>query len=505
MNLRLRNNALAGLLEQVAVGATYFLFYGILVRVFGASDVGVVSLVLVLSSVGQFANVGFGSALMRYLPMYEGRGDRARSLHAIESAMICATVCYSIALAIIYYPFELLITMQVGQGHAAAVHSMMVPATINVLVLGIGAVTSAALSALMRSDLRAISNVFGSAICLGVLIGGAPVFGPVAAFWALAAQSVAALIASWFFLRRTLPGLNLIPRRLSREMIGELVRFGYKLQAQALLLTAVEPVSRLLIAHYGSLAQVAYFSMSARLLWQVRLLIYSAAQPVLSAFAYLREHDPERRQALYAAFSSIIGLASILGLSATVAASPFIAELWLGSREEAFELYVAILAVGWLGMTANLGSYFNAYSIGHLRYNLFSHVVMAAFNVVAGPTLGMAFGPVGVVAAMSASLLLAGAVISIGNRRLEPAPPAAAFKADIIAFALGCAAAALAVAAYHWCRVEWSSVPSAAVAGALWMLVMTPALLNHPGRPAATRFLSFRAARNLEEGQSAGP
>ena len=135
MKLRMRRNVVAASAEQILVGITFFVIYGVLVRRVGPEGVGVLSLVLVLSSIGSLANIGFGSALLRFVPMYEGRRDREMSVLAIESAVICSAIFYGALLALIYYPFQLLVSAQVGQAHAADVRSMMLPATITVVCL----------------------------------------------------------------------------------------------------------------------------------------------------------------------------------------------------------------------------------------------------------------------------------------------------------------------------------------------------------------------------------
>ncbi|RYD68451.1 MAG: lipopolysaccharide biosynthesis protein [Sphingomonadales bacterium] len=495
MNLRLRSNAIMAVAEQLVVGITFFVLYGVLIRSVGAEQVGILSLVLVLTSVGQLANIGFGSALLRAIPMHEGRGERHLSIASIETSALCSALFYGGLLLIAYYPFQYLITIQAGPQYAPTIAAMMVPATINVFAMGLGAVSTAGLSSIMRNDLRAVANIVGGILCLAIVFLATPRYGVVAGFWALAAQSIFVLLATWLFLYRQLPGLHLIPRRLNRTVMRDLVKVGYKLQLQSLLVMALEPLSRLLIGHFGTLSQVTYFSMAARYVMQMRGIVYSASQPILSAFSYLRESDPARQQQLYATFSTVIGLAAIAMLSATAAAAPFVGELWIGKREPLFEGFAILQSLGWLAVTVILGSYFNAYSLGFLRYNLGSHVVMAVANLVLGVALGWAFGPWGVVVALTISLVLAGLIMGIGNARFQPHGSRFLSLSNMATLALGCAAVGTAVAGYHFVRGYWPMLASGLASGVIWAAVMLPAFAFHSERGLILNLLRLRIKR----------
>lgn len=480
MKIELRGNALAGAAEQIVVGATFLIFYGVAIREAGAEVVGVLSLVLVLASLGTMANVGFGGAIARFAPMYEGRGDRLSTVLCVETAILCTVSLYGALLAAVYIPFQAFIVSQTGPAHAALVRDLMPPAVAYVFAMGVGSVTTGALTTLQRSDLRFGANAVGAAVCLAFVILATPKYGVVAAMWGLAAQAAVVLVLTWFFLRKALPELGWAPYRFNRSLAVELVRLGFNLQLQSLLLVALEPVSRLLLGQFGSLAQVTYFSMSSRFVIQVRAILFAAAQPVLSAFSYLRESNPAALDELYVRACAMIGLVAVLALSATAAAAPFIGEVWIGSRQEVFVTFVAIQTVGWLAVTVVLGSYFNAYSLGYMRYNLGGHVAMAATNLTLGPLLGWLLGPVGVVAALTLSLVVAGTIMGVGNARLNARHKSYDFRAEaplLISAAIG---VALAVAGYGWLRTQFPPIVAGLGSGLVWLCVVAPAAVMHP-------------------------
>lgn len=480
MRINLRGNAAAAALEQVVVGASFLIFYGLLIRQLGAAVVGVVSLVLVLGSVGALASGGLGSSVARFAPLYEGRGDRRSTVACIETILLCTGALYLAILAAAYFPLQALIVSQAGDGYADLVPALMAPAAVYVFLMGAASVTTLGLTALQRSDLRLRANVTGAVVCLAGVYWAVPIYGASAAIWALAAQAGVVLIMTWIQLRRILPELGAVPFRFRLSMARQLIGLGANLQVQTLLVAALEPTARLLIGHFGGLADVTYFSMASRFILQVRALVFAGAQPLLSAFSFLGESDPEALKALYAKAHLFIGYISLLGLSAAAAASPFVGETWIGERRAMFVISSVLLAAGWVVNTMVLAPYFIAYAKGRMTWNLVAHIVMLATSVILGLALATVWRAHGVVVGMAVGLLASGLIMGIGNAGLAPTP--SPMRAHLVLGAATIAAAALAIAAYDVLRPLAPPVVSGLGAGALWLVTVLPAAWMHPAR-----------------------
>jgi O-antigen/teichoic acid export membrane protein len=484
MRVSLRGNAVAGTLEQVILGLAFLVFYGLLIRIAGAELVGVLSLVLVLASIGSMTGAGFASALSHFVPLFEGRGDRAATVDCVQTTLFCTAGLYALMLGVSYVPFTILISDQAGADHAGLVPELMIPATLHVFFLGVGATTTLALTALHRSDLRLWATLAGAIVGLTVLFGSAFRFGILAGAWALVAQSGTIAIVSWFQLSRVLPELGWLPHRFDRPMAKKLFGLGMNLQVQTLLVSGLEPVTRLLIGQFGSLAAVAYFSMANRFVLQMRALIYSGAQPVLAAFSHARASAPATLASLYRRTSATVGFIAIGIFSATAGAAPFVGEVWIGDRQEDFVSFTAVLALGWLVNTMALPAYFHAYSLGRMTWSLVGHSLLFGLNLVLGWLLGLAYGAEGVVAGMGGALLISGLLLGIGNGRYAPADETARFTLrHHVPLAL-CAllATAAAIAAYDWLRDLASPAISGVASGIAWAVIVAPVTWFHPAR-----------------------
>lgn len=498
MKPNLRGNAAAAAGEQLVVGLTYFAFYGLLIRLAGAEQVGVVSLVMVLPSLVSMTSTGFASALSHFLPVFEGQRDRIATIACVETTLLCTALLYCIALIVAFLPFQALIEAQVGPEQVSLVRAMMVPAVIQVFFLGVGATSGLALTALHRSDLRLWSTVAGGLIALAVLGFGAPRFGVVAALWGLAAQSAAIAVIGWLMLARILPGMPLLPRHIDRTMAGRLLSLGLNMQAQSLLVSGVEPVTRLLLGQFGSLSAVAYFSLANRFVLQMRALLYAAAQPVLPAFSHARAAGAGELAALYGRTEALMALAAVITFSAAAGAAPFIGEVWIGEREPAFVAFTIILAAGWFTNSLTLTAYFNAYSLGKMSPSLVGHVVLFVLNAAAGAILGWFYGAIGVVGGMGLALLLSSVALYAGNRVYTPLRSRELrLRRPVLVVSAGVVAATIAVSTYAWLHSTVPPLVGGVGAGFAWIAVMGPVLWFQPVAKTAWSNLRSRTAEPL--------
>lgn len=493
MRIDLRGNSASAALEQVVVGIAFLAFYGILIRQVGAAQVGVLSLVLTLSSVGALASGGIGSAIARLAPLYEGNKDRRSTVIAIETTLLCSLALYVLVLGLAYFPLQALLLSQVGPAKAGLVKAMMPATALYVLLMGLSAATTLSLTALQRSDLRLWASVAGAMACLAGVWLLVPRYGVQAAVWSLAMQVTITLGLTWMQLRRILPELAWLPWRCRPDIIRQVVGMGANLQAQTLLIAALEPIARLTIGHFGVLADVTFFSMASRFIIQVRALVFAGAQPLLSAFSFLSETNTTEVRELFERANLIIGFTSLLALSAAAGAAPFVGEIWIGQRNSLFVVSTLLLAAGWAINTLVLASYFFAYARNQMTWNLLAHVLMLGVSVGLGALLASRLGAVGVVAGIAAGLAVSGLVMGIGNAAIAPLP--IPWRTHILFGACATVAVALAILTYDQLRPICGTWLSGIGSGLAWAAIMLPAAWLHPARPLIVAIFKTGAAR----------
>jgi hypothetical protein len=79
--------------------------------------------------------------------------------------------------------------------------------------------------------------------------------------------------------------------------------------------------------------------------------------------------------------------------------------LWIGEQVEMFHVSAFLLTVGFAVNTLSAPAYFMNVGEGELRWNVWSHALLAFLTAALGFTLGDSFGAIGVVVAAVAALV----------------------------------------------------------------------------------------------------
>ncbi|KJV04989.1 lipopolysaccharide biosynthesis protein [Methylocucumis oryzae] len=495
MTKPLKINASAAVLEQVIVGLSFFIIYGVLYRQAGAERVGILSLVMIMANLGSMAGAGFASALSHFVPKLESEGRRKETIEYIDTTILCSIAIYIVVLGIIYVPFVDFIGKQVGLAHTELVNGLAPLAVIYTLFLGVGSANSLILTALQRNDLRLWSTGIGAIVGLAVLVICAPSYGIVGGALAMNAQVVTTTFMAWLQLTKILPELGPMPSKFGKSTARKVVNLGTNVQVQTLLLAAIEPTTRLFLGHFGSLSAVADFSLASRFVIQVRALIFSGAQPLLSAFSHQR-NNPSKLAYLYGIAQTTVTTLAIIIFSGAIAAAPFIQEIWTGDSSGKFTVFVIWLAIGWMANTLTLPAYFNSYSLGKMNGSLFGHMILCFINIIFGAGLAFRFGSDGAVAGMAAALIISAILLGHTNGRFTPieAPPPFNWR-DAALLVLGIFAAAIGLNAYLVLRSNMPPIFAGIACGIIWAALLSPALLFNDVLRATTTKLRIRIGR----------
>jgi O-antigen/teichoic acid export membrane protein len=489
-NLRLKLNAGLGMLEQVVTAAVYVVTFGYLFRTLGAESVGLLSLVLTLASVGQIANLGLGSGLLRLIPLEEARQTTGEISRLIETAMSCTFVLFVAFAVISYVPFRDYIMLRADPKWVEEISLLVGLASIYTVVLNVAAVVQAALSALQRHFVRNLISICTMSISLGVTLAMVPHFGVAGALSAMLTQAFLALVASCFALRKLVPGVRWLPFRFDWSKARGLLAFGVQMQLMGIAMALVEPLSRIYLAHFGTLAQVAIFAMAWRFVVQGRSVLFAMGYALVPSFGLLDATDKLRTDRIYMRFNQVFSLLTVATFGMLAVSAPAVGELWLGTRQPDFSSYTFMLLMGWLAHTLYLGPYLRSLAAGRLGASIAAHAMLAGSNAVLGWLAGERWGTMGVVAATAASLFVSGAFQAFFNaRKFAVMEGTFAFRHDALAVVMGTAATISMLLSY----AEWreagmvSSLFIATTIGSVG-LVMWVAWI-HPGRKAILQIL----------------
>lgn len=404
-------NAAANMGEQLILGVTMFVMYGYLARQCGLAQIGIMSLALVIGQAAQTANIGMASALNRFVPMAASRGDDEGLAKYIETALITTTLFFIIFCIISYWPLYFFVTSTASYDLQEIAGQMVLPATLYVLFLNLSLVPLTALAALQKATIRSIFSSVSAIIGLIAIFIFVPFYGIKAAIWVMALQSLFMFIASWIYLATQVEFLHKIPISLDVNKGKELFKLGISMQLISIFLLFLEPITRFYIGYFGTLEQLAVFTMAWRMVVQIRGLIYYAATAMLPVFALLNETDVTHRNETLRKFNSALSLIAIPIFFTIILISNNIGFLWLGNTNSDFTVYTILLSLFTIPNTICIGIYLMATGSGIIKGNIIAHATMAGANIILGAIFTYSYGGIGGVISISISLLIVSLLI----------------------------------------------------------------------------------------------
>lgn len=394
---RLLANAVYSLLQVVVAGVCLFLLYRFLLVTLGAEQLGIWSLVLATASVTQVANIGLSGGTVRFVAKYMAMDDRESASSVVQTAAATIGIVLAVILAGCYPLVRFALSYFVTPRSFPLALEILPFAMVSLWLTNVASVFTGGLEGCQRFDVRCALQGGGVVLQLLLCLVLAPRYGLPGVAYAAVLLSASVLIASWLFLKRSLPALSLPPGGWSLKIFKELAGYGVRFQVITLVVQFYDPVTKGLISRFGGLAFLGYYEMANRLVTQVRALVVSANQVVVPHFANINETAPQDIPAAYRKMYNFLIFITLPLFTVLFVGMPFISVAWIGYYEHMFVFTGALLSGGWFVNTLNAPAYFLHLGTGEMKWNLISHVAIGILNVVLGYSLGTiigGFGPV---------------------------------------------------------------------------------------------------------------
>ena len=91
---RIAVNVASSVIQVIITGLVYFFVYRILVLRLGVDLLGVWSLIVATASISNLSNLGFSSAVIKYVAEYKARGDTERINRIINTSIISIALLF---------------------------------------------------------------------------------------------------------------------------------------------------------------------------------------------------------------------------------------------------------------------------------------------------------------------------------------------------------------------------------------------------------------------------
>jgi O-antigen/teichoic acid export membrane protein len=489
---RIITNTSAAVAQALFSAVLLFFLYRFLIANLGIEKLGIWSLVLATTSVSRISAFGLAGSIVPFVAKYLARDAEHDASRVIQTASISLAVLLG-GLVFLLYPLFVWVLSKIIPGPEIIYALEILPYAMVSLVVGaIAGIYSSGLDACQRIDIRSLINIGSGVFYFLLVVLLVPDYALVGVAISQLSRAAIILFVTVIFLRRLLPTLPVIPYQWTARLFREMFSYGVKFQVITISMMLVDPVTKALMARYGSLSLVGYYEMSNRMLEQVRTLLMSANRVLVPVFATVLEKAGNINRLYLNSYSLMLYLAVPI-FGAVVAAAPLISLLWIGKYEDVFVLFTMILVCGWVLNTLSYPAYFVGLGSEKLRANVVGYITMGIANVLFGLLLALYFGGIGVVVGRVSALLLGSAILVMIFHRDNRIGLSKLFRKEDRFYVLtAIAGATIAMVLYSTLTSQAGEFYAALLAFLSFFPIMGVAFWRHSMRARMFRWLGVR-------------
>lgn len=274
-----------------------------------------------------------------------------------------------------------------------------------------GGIFAAALDGFQRIEIKNIILTSGSLLYLLLTFMLVPKYGLFGVVYAQIFQAFLSFLFNLSFVKIIFPAYPLMKYRWNKATFKEIFQYSIKFQGITVAQLLYDPITKSLITKFGGLDATGYYEMANRLILRVRSLIISANQVLVPTYATIFEESIENVKNLYIRNMNYVIYLTIPLFLFVIAITPLISVFWIGYYEEYFVNFLVVLTIAWGINIFSAPAYFAILGIGELNWNLISHIIIGALNLILGITMGYFGGSMFVVYAWSIALIIGSSII----------------------------------------------------------------------------------------------
>lgn len=415
--LNLRKNVSFAVGEFAINMALLFFSYRLIILQGGLEAVGVWATLYAWTTLIRLGDAGVAGAAARFLALWDITKEPERIRAHGETALLTNLVQFGLLALIGYMALSPFVSGIVGEAHAAEAMTILPFMMLGFFLLNISGTVLGILQGLHLGYRRSQLSVLGTSIQLAAVLALVPAYGLMGLALAQILQHAIIAIIGWWIARR-LMGSRSVPTRF--DWPAFLAMLGYSLKAQVVNIAngLVEPVSKMLVGHFGGMATQGLFELAYKTVLLPRNLIGTGVTAMIPAMTALFQENRAELQRLYTRAFRLSALSMGAAVLALIALAPIPSWFWLGRVDETYWLYVSLVACGFFFNVIGIPAYVIGMASGHMRNNIIITLGTLAGLFFVGYLLGSRFDGDGAVVASTVMTGLCGFFIWLTNRKL---------------------------------------------------------------------------------------
>lgn len=417
LHFNVRKNIIFSAIAFTCNIALVFLSYRLVINKSGLEAIGLWSTMYAWTTIIRLGDAGMVNASLRFIALCDPIKDRERLRGYLETGLIANIILFS-TLGVIGYVVLYWNINGIVERRFIAEGLQVLPLMITSFVLlNVSSVLMGSLQGLhlgyINSQISIVSNIV-QITCVLVLV---PNYGIKGLAWSQIIQYCFTVTTAWYYVQKMTSYKRILPTTFSITAFREMVGFSVKAQAANIANGLFEPLSKILVGHFGGLQAVGLYELAYKTVSLTRNVVVTAMSATLPAMTTMFSTSRSEVQSFYQKVVRLnIRFASVL-LIIVACATPLISRLWIGHVQKQYILYCILISAGFIVNAYGAPAYQLGTASGHMKNNIITTFLSLAILLGLGSILGSILGSGGVVFAAGLALAICGFLVKLLNER----------------------------------------------------------------------------------------
>ena len=365
---------------NVVIALSQFIVYSFINKSLGKEILGVWSLVVAATSIGQISSFGFSSSLVRYLPemfLKNQHENITRILGTINFSNFFLTLPI---LLLLYFPAIQYAEHLLNQQQLLIFKSVIPLSMAGLFINNLFSVYSYLLDAMQKYYLRCIIQIIGWVFFLMLSILLMPGYGLNAVAIAFVIQNLLQFVLIVGVVSRFGLLSRKYPLHFDKTFFRQVFSFGLKSQYINILVIFFDPLVKFFITKDIGLASTGYYELSNKIVMQARNLLVSTNQVIIPKIILNQNAGTENNYFNEVSFKNVFYSVSVGML--VLLFSPLVVILFSNEYDSFLMQCIIILNFGWVCNMITSVHYYCCIGLDKMGQLVIYHLVLSITVVI---------------------------------------------------------------------------------------------------------------------------
>ncbi len=365
---------------NITIALCQFIIYSLINKNLGKELLGVWSLVVAATSIGQVSNFGFSNSLVRYLPEMLLKNEKEK-IGKMLGTINCSNFFLTLPiLALLYFPAIGYATRLLNPQQLLIFRSVIPLSMAGLFINNLFSVYSYLLDAMQKYYLRSGIQIAGWLFFLIGAIVLMPVFG-------LKGVAIAFLIQNmlqFVIIIAVVSNKNLLqksyPLYFDRKMFSRIFSFGLKSQYISVLVIFFDPLVKFFITKNLGLSSTANYELSNKIVMQARNLLVSTNQVIIPKMVIHKNTGTEN--SYFSAIAAKNLFYSVAVGMLVLLFAPLAIFLFTNHYDSILMQCVIIINIGWVCNMITSVHYYSCIGLDKMGHLVMYHLLLSVTVVI---------------------------------------------------------------------------------------------------------------------------